>query len=128
MRTEHAAHALQTRVRFLLREDGAINPRYAPQGQHGSGSHFCFLTVFSPLLRCQLRTSHRQLLPQNSLLYPQAAVARILPFSATFSICLLSPHTCHFRISSRCSYLSLGLVPISFASFITHARLAWTGK
>jgi hypothetical protein len=42
MRTEHAAQASQTIVRFLLSKDEAINPRYAPQGQHGSGSYFSF--------------------------------------------------------------------------------------
>ena len=95
VRTEHAAQASQTRVRFLLRQDEAIHPRYAPQGQHGSDSYFfishCF---FFSQLRFQLRTSHRQLLPKNSLLapllspvkqsqHPQAPVALSSPFSST---------------------------------------------
>ena len=44
MRTEYAARASQTRVRFLLSDDGAINPRYALTGPTRVWLVFFFLT------------------------------------------------------------------------------------
>ena len=124
VRTEHAAQASQTRVRFLLRQDEAIHPRYAPQGQHGSDSYFfishCF---FFSQLRFQLRTSHRQLLPKNWH-PPQAPSGAELaspkdaePVSTTSSPRLIGA-----------SALNWCLLWISYVSCTTHARLAWTGK
>ena len=126
MRTESSARASQTRVQFLLRPDEAINPRCAPQDQHGSGSYFSFSLASSPR-RHQLRTSPRQLLPKK-LHLPQAPVTRNTPFSATSSPVLSVPWQSHVSMSSRCSCLSWSLARISYASCMTHACLASAGK